>query len=390
MSKPKILYFTPGCFDKGGISRYNRFQIQALREIVGEANVQAFSLLPRSGDDLEEPFAVEWAPLSAIHTFNKLDFSARVALRALKWKPDAIWAAHVYMSPLAVHLAKMVKAKTILNTYGLEVWSGLSQQRERGLKACDEVIADCRFTARYLEDAGYRVRDSVKVIWDTVDVSRFTPGVPARSVIEKYAIPDPTTHINLLSLGRMSRGADHKGYRRLIEAFAIAAPEVPALHLVYAGSGDLIEVIRQRAHELGLSHRVHFTGSVHDADLPDVYRCGHIFSLISDRGTDRGEGVPVTPLEAAACGLPILVGNQDGSPEAVEESGNGYVLDSLDVPAHARAIVELAKSPGSRTLMGAAGVRRIVTEFSYNTFREKHRAFLDSLSFSAVRREYSA
>ncbi|HEX2826077.1 MAG TPA: glycosyltransferase family 4 protein [Burkholderiales bacterium] len=380
MNTPKILYFTPGCFDKGGISRYNRFQIRALREIAGEANVQVFSLLPRSKDDLEEPFDVAWAPVSSSHTLNKLDFSARVALRALRSKPDVIWVAHVYMSPLAVGLARMVKAKTVLNTYGLEVWSGLSPPRQRGLRACEEVIADCRFTARYLEDSGYRAPDSVKVIWDTVDVSRFTPGLPPRSVVEKYRIPDPAAHVNLLTLGRMSRGADHKGYRRLLEAFALAAPRVPELRLVYGGSGELVEVLRERAHALGFGDRVHFTGSVHEADLPDVYRCGHIFSLVSDRSTGRGEGVPVTPLEAAACALPILVGNQDGSPEAVEAGGNGYVLDSFDLPAHAEAIVELARSPESRSRMGAAGARRVNSEFSYNTFRDKHRAFLESLS----------
>jgi phosphatidylinositol alpha-1,6-mannosyltransferase len=283
------------------------------------------------------------------------------------------------MSPLAVFVAKAVRAKTVLNTYGLEVWSGLSASRDRGLRACDEVIADCRFTAAYLEDSGYRRPGSVEVIWDTVDVQRFTPGQPSPAVIAKYGIPDPAAHINLLTLGRMSHGADHKGYRRLIEAFAMAAKEVPSLRLIYAGSGDLVDVLKQRAQSLGLSDRVHFTGSVHDADLPDVYRCGHIFSLISDRGQDRGEGVPVTPLEAAACGVPILVGNQDGSPEAVVEGENGYVLDSLDVPAHARTIVELANAPDVRKRMGAAASRRIVAEFSYNTFREKHVAFLQSL-----------
>ena len=41
----KILYLTPGCFDKGGISRYNRYQIQALRMLAGAENVFVFSLL---------------------------------------------------------------------------------------------------------------------------------------------------------------------------------------------------------------------------------------------------------------------------------------------------------------------------------------------------------
>ena len=46
MARPhRILYLTPGCFDKGGISRYSRYQIECLREIHGEAAVTVQSLL---------------------------------------------------------------------------------------------------------------------------------------------------------------------------------------------------------------------------------------------------------------------------------------------------------------------------------------------------------
>ena len=56
----KILYISPGCFDKGGISRYNRYQIKALRELLGERNVKVFSLLPPQDGDFEDQFEVTW------------------------------------------------------------------------------------------------------------------------------------------------------------------------------------------------------------------------------------------------------------------------------------------------------------------------------------------
>jgi phosphatidylinositol alpha-1,6-mannosyltransferase len=375
----RVLYITPGCFDKGGISRYNRFQIRALQEILGAENVEVYSLLPRQRDDLEESFDVAWAPKRRLHALNKVRLTAKVVARALAWKPQLIWTAHINLSVLALSLARSVGAEVVLNTYGLEVWSGVTRMKEFGLRRADHVISDCHFTANYLEISGYRNKGSVKVIWDTVDVERFSPGEPAASVIAKYGLGPAVSGINLVTLGRMSTNADHKGYRRLLEAFSIAARQVPSLHLSYAGSGDLVEVLRARAQALNLSDRVHFAGSIHEADLPDVYRTGDIFALISDRGNGRGEGVPVTPLEAAACGVPILVGNQDGSPEAVAEGENGYVLDSLDVAAHARAIVQLADAPDVRVRMGRAGARRVQAEFSYPRFCDKHRQFVQSL-----------
>ena len=56
----RILYLTPGCFDKGGISRYGRYQIEALREVIGAENVRVLSLLGPDGDEFETDFDVAW------------------------------------------------------------------------------------------------------------------------------------------------------------------------------------------------------------------------------------------------------------------------------------------------------------------------------------------
>jgi phosphatidylinositol alpha-1,6-mannosyltransferase len=379
-SPPRLLYLSPGCFDKGGISRYNRFQIQAFREILGRDNVAAYSLLPPKEDNLEQDFEVAWAPQNTHgHRRNKLAFAAKVAARAMTWRPDLIWTAHVNMAPFASALGKTVHANTVLNTYGLEVWSGLSRRRLRGLKAARCVISDCGFTARYLEEEGLRPPGSVRVVWDTVDVERFYPAAPAPHVFSKYGIPDPATGINVLTLGRMTRADEYKGYGRLLEAFAVVARDLDDIRLIYAGSGDLRTTLSERAAQLGLSDRVCFTGSVHEADLPDVYRCAHIFALITDRGVGRGEGIPVTPLEAAACGIPILVGNQDGSVEAVIEGENGRIFDPFDIEGHAAAIKTLVRSSDTRLRMGQAAAARIQAEFSYEKFREKHREILESI-----------
>jgi phosphatidylinositol alpha-1,6-mannosyltransferase len=375
----KILYLTPGCFDKGGISRYNRFQIQAIREIVGDSNAKVYSVRQTKQGDFEEPFDVSWVPHTDFHLVNKVEFASMATLEAFRWRPDIIWVAHVYMSGFALMLGKLVNAKVVVNAYGLEIWSGLGKLREWGLKSANEVISDCFFTARYLEQNRFRPQGSVHVIWDAVDVARFYPAKPSIAVLDKYGIPSPNANINLLTLGRIVEKADHKGYRRLLEAFSIAAKEIDSLQLTYAGSGDLVGQLRLRAAELGLASRVHFTGSIDDKDLPDVYRSAHLFSLISDRGQGRGEGVPVTPLEAAACGVPILVGNQDGSPEAVVDGVDGYVLDSFDISSHARFIVKLSADPALRRRMGEAASQKVRSEFPYPVFREKHRTFLRSL-----------
>jgi phosphatidylinositol alpha-1,6-mannosyltransferase len=369
----KILYLTPGCFDKGGISRYTRYQILALREIFGPENVRALSLLGPDRESLEERFEVDFHA-SGNAARDKAALLRAATTIAARERPDLIHAAHVNLSGVAVALAALARGRALLNVYGHEVWSGLRGDARAGLWLTRHVISDCHFTARYVEAHGTARGARVGVVWDCVDIDKMTPGAPRPEVLARYGIPDPATGINVLTLGRISQDAAHKGYDRLLEAFARAGATVPELRLVYAGRGNLVEPLREQAARLGLGGRVFFTGAVHEDDLRDVYRSAHVFSLVSDRGRARGEGLPLTPLEGAACGLPILVGNQDGSQEAVIEGRNGFALDPFDLDAHARRLVQLARSRDLRASMGAAARARVEREFSYARFVAEHRA----------------
>ena len=369
----RILFLTPGCFDKGGISRYTRYQIRALRTIFGASNIHAMSLLGPGADSIEEPFEVDFHA-AGTRRIDKARFVAHATGAALARRPDIILAAHVNLSAAALALGSAARAATILNIYGLEVWSGMRRDAAFGLRSVKHVIADCHFTARYVEDNGLRSAGATTVIWDCVDLAKFSPRAPRPEVVARYRIPDPTTGINLLSFGRMTTDSAHKGYERLLEVFAKVAPRAPSLRLIFAGRGQLGEVLKERAARMSLGARVTFTGGIHEDDLPDVYRSGHIFSLVSDRGPWRGEGIPLTPLEGAACGLPLLVGNQDGSQEAVIDGVNGYTLDPFDLATHAAKILHLAQDAGARSAMAAAARERAEREFSYDRFVDKHRA----------------
>jgi len=371
----KLLYLTPGCFDKGGISRYSRYQIAAWRDLLGGENVRALSLHGPDGNSFEEPFDVAYAAGGA-GPAAKARFAAHAAGETAWWHPDIVHAAHINLSGLGCALAALRGAIPILNVYGLEVWSGLRRDAAWGLSRSRFVISDCHFTARYLEGEGLRPAGSIRTIWDCVDTGRFTPAAPSRDVLERYGLPDSRRGPTLMTLGRMSVNDSHKGYERLLEVFGRIAEAAPDLNLVYGGHGNLVETLRQRAAASGLGSRVYFTGPVHERDLADVYRSAHIFSLVSDRGKGRGEGIPLTPLEAAACGVPILVGNQDGSQEAVVEGQNGYVLDPFDFEVHARAILRLVREPDCRLRMAEAARKRIEDEFAYPIFRDKHRHLL--------------
>ena len=374
----KILYLTPGCFDKGGISRYCRYQISALRELFGKKSVRVFSLLGKDNKSFEIEFGVAWSSKSNTIT-DKSRFIIRTLLESLLWQPDIIHTAHINFSGLAVLLAFLCNANTILNIYGREVWSGPSYDAVYGLRKTDYVISDCHFTAHYIQEQGLRRKDHTKVIWDCMDINRFSPGMSSPSILKKYRIPDPNKHFILLTLGRINRSTAYKGYERLLKVFSNIAHKHPEARLVIAGRGDMLDCLKEKAKNFKLNDKVIFTGPVDEADLVEVYRSAHLFSLISDRGPGRGEGIPLTPLEAMATGVPILVGNQDGSQEAVQQGVNGYTLDPFDLDAHIKIISSLIMDEKLRRKLSEGSLSLAKTLFSYEGFREDHLSFYSQI-----------
>lgn len=376
----RILHLTPGCFDKGGISRYSRYQITALREICGPGNIRTLSLLGPDADSLEEDFAVDWHGRGGggqVSRGDRAAFALCALAIAAKWRPDIVWSAHVNFGRLLSAAAGIAAARSILNVYGLEIWSGLSAARRAHMARVGRIVADCHFTADYVV-AEKLHPGAPAVVWDPVDLDRFAPGPVDPLILRKYGLPDPSRHFVVMTLGRLAKAAAHKGYDRLIDTVAALAGEIPELRLVIAGRGDARDGLQALAAEKGIRDRVHFAGAVDEADLPAVYRCASVFSLVSDRGHGRGEGIPLTPLEAMACGVPIVVGNDDGSQEAVDGDRNGFVVSPRDEAASRNAFLRLARDEELRRSM-AREARRVGEErFGFPSFLAKHREIVEA------------
>lgn len=368
-----ILYLAPGLFDKGGVSRYCRFQVRALRELLGPTSISVLSLLPPGEDALEEVFAVDFASFGPSPSGKAL-FSAAAAVVAGR-RPRIVWAAHLGIAPLGLALSRIAAAKSVLNIYGAEVWTDVGPLRAAALRGVDHLVSDCHNTLRYVTDHDLRGNGKAHVHWDCVDLSRFSPGDPG-DVLSRYGARS-NGDFKILTLGRMGQGTEYKGYDRLLELMASLRSE--PVRLVLAGDGSRRAVLQARAVELGVADRVDFLGSVHENDMPAIYRACDLFSLVTNVVPGGGEGIPLTPLEAAACGKPILVGNEDGSREAAEDGVSGFVLDPFDLEAMRQKVLLLLRDVGTRIRMGQLARARVEREHSYERFRGRVELLLKEL-----------
>jgi phosphatidylinositol alpha-1,6-mannosyltransferase len=89
------------------------------------------------------------------------------------------------------------------------------------------------------------------------------------------------------------------------------------------------------------------------------------------------EGLGLAALEAAACGLPVIVGHSGGAPETVRDGDTGFVVPSLDHQLMAERLSLLLDDPSLAQQMGSRGRRYICAHFSMESARTRLREALD-------------
>ena len=85
-----------------------------------------------------------------------------------------------------------------------------------------------------------------------------------------------------------------------------------------------------------------------------------------------------------ACGKPVLVGNQDGSREAIINGENGFVTDPLDLKKHQEIIEQYIHNPGVLKAHSENAWRIARSHFSYTIFKNKHIEFLNNFASNKV------
>lgn len=215
------------------------------------------------------------------------------------------------------------------------------------LRRADAVVtvSECsrRDLARYLDLPGERLH----VTSEGVD-PRFVPvrdGATLREALGRYGIEGPY----LLYVGGIN---PRKNIARLLEAYGRVRERHPHARLVVAGKRQWqAEGVDAALRRLGLADAVHFTGYVADADLPAIYSGAELFVFPS-----LYEGFGLPPLEAMACGTPVVTSDAASLPEVV---GNAALLvDPLDVGSIAAAIDRLLSHPALAADLRSRGLAR--------------------------------
>ncbi|MER5743389.1 glycosyltransferase family 4 protein [Streptomyces sp. NPDC002225] len=278
---------------------------------------------------------------------------------------DRVWfGAAAPLALMAPALRRAGVRRIVATTHGHEIWwartPGARQLMRRIGTGVDVVTYLGQYTRARIEPA----------LGPRASMSRLVPGVDPEAYRPRAdAGPDPRTALGLgdariiLCVARL---VPRKGQDTLIRALPLIRRRVPDAVLLVVGKGPDEARLRKLAARHG-EGAVHFVGGVPHSGTPSYYAAADVFAMPcrTRRAGLEAEGLGIVFLEAAASGLPVVVGDSGGAPDTVLDGRTGRVVDGTDTGAVAEALTGVLLDP-DRAAMGAAGRAWVEESWSWD------------------------
>ena len=254
--------------------------------------------------------------------------------------------------------------------YPRMVTKRLSALTRRGTKQAKLILSISEYTKQELVDC-YGV-DPGRIRVTHLGVSDRFHQVADQEQVQtaraKYRLQDDY----ILYVGKVE---PRKNLKRLIQAYSLLRRDRGVRHkLAIVGMWSYLnDDVRPTIASLGLQDDVVIVGEAERADLPLLYNGASLFTYVS-----LMEGFGIPPIEAMACGIPVVVSNSTSLPEIVGDAG--IYTDPLDSISIADGLYRGLKDDAFRTELVAKGLRRAKAFTWRATAEATSRAYKEALA----------
>ena len=303
-------------------------------------------------------------------------------LHLFRRSPDVVHfflpASYLMLAPISLlHVrSKKIMSRRSMNKY-LEKYPKWVRKVEFFLhKKMSVVLANSRAVLKQLEYMENVPAEKLRLVYNGIDE---TENVSRRDFAVRA---DLGIKLDAVVLATVANLLPYKGYQDLIEACGFLSksfPTLPDWHLIVIGNDSvgMKKELENLAVRLGVSQRLHFVGK--RTDVNHYLAAVDIGVLVSHE-----EGFSNAVIEEMSAGLPMIVSDVGGNPEAVVHGETGLVVPAKAPKELAKAIAYLLQNPSVAKEMGLAGKKRVRECFSIEQSAEGYRSVYRSLGHSKM------
>lgn len=261
-------------------------------------------------------------------------------------RPDVVHA-HFATEPTRVAgaIARDLGVPFSFTAHGYDVYRKPPADLAERIRHAAAVVTVSAANVDHLEAAAGADRTRVQIVPCGVDLDEFRPD-PARV--------EPATIVCVARLRPV------KNLGMLIEACRLLAVRGIPARAVVIGEGPSLPELEAHRTRVGLDARhVAFLGAADQSAVRGWWQRATVGTL-----TSVSEGMPVSLMEAAACGVPVVAPSVGGIPELVADGLTGFITAPGDATAVADGLARLLTSPALRATMSLAARARAEAHFS--------------------------
>jgi phosphatidylinositol alpha-1,6-mannosyltransferase len=279
-----------------------------------------------------------------------------------------VFGASAPLGLLAPTLRRAGARRIVALTHGHEVWWARVPVARQLLRRIGDSVDVMTYVSEWCRERiapalSTEAAARMRRLSPGVDTDRFFPGCGGAEVRERLGIaPDAPV---VVCTARMIK---RKGQDTLVKAWPEVLAELPGARLLLVGDGPHRPAVERLAARLGVAGSVVFTGSVPWDEVPAYTDAGDVFAMPCRTrllGLEP-EAFGIVFLEAQACGLPVLVGDSGGAPEAVLADSVARVVAGRDVAAVGQSLLSLL---GERCRRASSSVAEVSWHVTGTRFR---------------------
>ncbi len=300
-------------------------------QIVGGQSIQANRL--REVFEADAQIEIDFIPTDPPNIFQNIKYLRTIFTSLKFWRLLLIKVpradlVHVFSPAMSGYLfsalpplffAKLFGKEIVLNYHSGELEDHLETWKKTALptiKKFDEIVVPSQFLA----DVFARYDLPAKVIYNFLDTEKFV-----------FRERKPLAPVFLSNRNFEA----HYNVGCVLRAFALIQKEIPAARLIVAGFGSEEARLKKMAVELKLE-RTEFTGKIPSERMPEIYQRADIYLNAS-----VVDNMPLSLIEAFACGLPVVSSNAGGIPYIIENGRTGLLVEKNDCENLAKKALEL-------------------------------------------------